>query len=191
MQGGGEGGSAGGGGGGMGGAGGSFFSAMTTMFAARNEAQALKASASVDRENARAAELEGAFAGADIRRRSRATQGEAISALAEGGASIGGQAAQDLLFQNSLETEYAVLQTRYSAATEARALRYSAKLKHNQAHKAIIAGVMGVGAAAVTGASQHQNQAEIDAARQRRRNAYFPGGMTLPPPSGGFTGPRD
>lgn len=175
------------------GAGGNFFSSMTAMFGTVAEVNSIRASADVDKENARLAELEGAFQGEAIRRQGRAVQGEAISALAADGVSVGEGSAQDLLFQNALETEYAVLATRYSAATEARGLRMSAKMKRQQARAALIGGIMGAGARALGAGVDAQNRSEVEAARTRRENSYFPGAMRLPqppPPPDSFTGPR-
>lgn len=148
------------------------------------ESQALKRGAKVDEENARLTQLEGAYQTEDIRRAARATQGEAIAALADNGVSVGDGSAQDLLFQNQLEAEYQVLSTRYGADREAYSQRMAGYAKRGQARSAMIGGVLRAGAAAITGFSNMKdNQAEA-AAMQRRQEAYFPGGQRLPMPPG-------
>jgi hypothetical protein len=155
---------------------------MMAMFDAATEMNNYKAMAKVDTQNANLAELDAAYKQEDIHRRGRAVQGEAISALAEGGGLEGGSA-QDLIYQNSLEIEYAALGARYAGAQEAHGYRVKAAQEKHAAKLALIGGVLRAGAAAVTGAATARNQAATAAAQSRQQQAYFPGGMTLPMPA--------
>jgi hypothetical protein len=142
----------------------------------------LNAAAKADRKNAGLAELDAAYSQEDIRRRGRATQGEAIASLAEGG-SLEGGSAQDLIYQNSLEIEYAALGARYKGDLEAHNYRVKAGQEKQSAKMALLGGVLRAGAAAVTGASNARNQSAQEAALARQRSAYFPGGQALPMPT--------
>lgn len=164
--------------------------AATSVFEGFSQANALEGSAAVDQENARLAELEGALATADIRRRGRATQGEAAAALAEGGGQIGSGSASDLLLQNALEIEWAVLSTRFGAQSEARGHMMQAGLKKQAAKHAIIGGFLRAGAAAVTGVEKAMGAKAEGDARQRRNEAYFPGAQQLPLPAGPIHAPN-
>lgn len=162
-----------------------FLQSASAMFDAVGQSNALRGSAAADKDNAHLALLQGAYNEEDIRRRGRAVQGEAISALAEGGNDVGSGSAADLIYQNSLEIEYAALGARYSAANEARGYRYKAAQEKQAAKMALIGGVLRAGAAAVTGASTARNAAAQDAAFARRQDALYPGAqrLPLPPPS--------
>lgn len=167
--------------------------AGSSIFEGVSESKQLTASAKVDRENARLTELQGAFETEDIRRRARAVQGEALVAVTGMGNAADSQSAQDLIFQNQLEAEYAVLSTRYSAQTEAHGLRVQAAQKKRAARNAVIGGVMRAGAAAITGLAGMKAGGAEQAALDRRANAFFPGGQRLPMPAGStpsFVGPR-
>lgn len=169
------------------------FQAGSAMFGAMSEASADRASAAVNQENARLDLLQGALNSEDIRRRGRAVQGEAISALAAGGGDVSGMSAQDLIFQNSLEMEYASMNAKYSAGQAARGDLAKAAADKAAARSAIIGGVFRAGGALLMGAQQASDNSA-------RYNAYFPGGQKLPmptaysaPPSyapSGVVGPR-
>lgn len=155
--------------------------AFTSMFEGVSKSNAYRGAEAVDNENARQADLQGAINQSDIRRRGRAVQGEAISALAEG-SGVSGGSAQDLIYQNALEIEYAAMNARFTAAGEARGYRIKAGQEKQAARSAIFAGVLGAGAAAVTGVADASNKSREDAAYRARSNAYFPGGQQLPLP---------
>jgi hypothetical protein len=161
---------------------GPFVGGLTAMFDATTEASSYRAAARVDKENARLAELDAAYKQEDIRRRGRAVQGEAISALAEGGNAIGEGSAGDLIYQNALEIEYAALGARYQGRLEAHGYRVRAAQEKTAAKSALIGGLLRAGAAAITGMSTARNQQQVQAAQLRQQQAYFPGGMTLPMP---------
>jgi hypothetical protein len=168
---------------------GPFMMAFQSVFSGVAQANADKGAAAADLENARLSELQGAFNVADIRRRGRAVQGEAVAALAEGGASVGdGGSARDLIYQNALDIELAAMNARYSAAGEARGYRSKAAQEKQAARNALIGGFLGAGAAAVTGISNARSQAREDAAYRARYNAFFPGGQQLPVPPSFSTG---
>lgn len=158
------------------------FQAGAAMFSGVAQNNALLGAADADMENARLSELQGALNVEDIRRRGRATQGEAIAALAENGGGVEGGSARDLIYQNSLEIEYAAMSARYGAAGEARGYRFKAAQDRQAARSALIGGILGAGAAAVTGVTNARNQSREDAAYAARANAYFPGGQRLPMP---------
>lgn len=151
--------------------------AATAMFDAKSQSNAYKAEAAVDKENARLDLLQGAVESEDIRRRGRAVQGEAIAALAEGGGDVSGMSARDLIYQNSLEIEYAKMNARYSAGQQARGELMKAEAARKAARNAMIGGFLRAGAAAISGASAMSNSAAT-------RSAMFPGGQKLPMPSG-------
>jgi hypothetical protein len=161
---------------------GSFLQSFSAMFQGVAQNNAYRSAAAADDQNAKSAELQGALDIADIKRRGRAVQGEAISALAEGGGSIAGGSAQDLIYQNSLEIEFAALNAKFTAAGEARGYRFRAKQERQAGKNALIGGILGAGAAAVTGVSNARGASSEDAAYQDRYNAYFPGGQRLPMP---------
>lgn len=156
--------------------------AFTSMFSAEGQAASYRSQAAADMENARLDRLQGALSSEDIGRRGRATQGEAVAALAEGGGGVGGTSAQDLIFQNSLEIEYAAANARYGAAMEARGEEYKAAGEKRAAKYAIVGGVLGAGAAAISGYQAQQDS-------KARYNAMFPGGSKMPTPSGSYTPP--
>jgi hypothetical protein len=108
-------------------------------------------------------------------------QGEAIAANAENGGGMDGSAA-DLIFQNSLEIEYAALNAKFGGASAARGDLMSAAEKRKAARAAVIGGVMRSGAAAISGAADARNRQVSDAAYRDRYNAFFPGGQRLPMP---------
>lgn len=152
------------------------------LMEAKGQSDQLNAGAAADRENARLAELGGAWREDEIRRRERAVSGEAISALAANGVSVGSGSAQDLLFQNMLEGQHAALNARYEAASEAYGLRRSAAAKKAQAKSALFGGMLRAGAAAVTGMDQLQGAASAEKAAAIVREARWPGAMKLPMP---------
>lgn len=160
-------------------------SAATSVFEGFSESQGLKAQAGILDSNAKAAQLDGAYSREDIRRRGRAVQGEAIAASADLAGSVGGGSIQDLLFQNALETEYAAQSATYQADRQAAGLRSEAAAKRKAAKNAMIGGFLRAGASALTGAANISNQGKVDAARQQRQEAYFPGGQRLPMPTYG------
>lgn len=154
----------------------SGLNAAISMFDAKGQSSSLKSEAAVDEENARLSLLQGAVDSEDIRRRGRAVQGEAISSLAQGGGDVSGMSARDLIFQNSLEIEYASMNARYSAGQQARADQFKAAQARSAARSAMVGGILRAGAAAISGASQAMDN-------QTMHNAYFPGGQRLPMPS--------
>lgn len=162
------------------------FQAASSMFGAVAQANAYRSAAAMDLDNAKSAELQGAFEVTDIHRRGRAVQGEAIAALAEGGGSIDGGSARDVIYQNALDIEYAALSAHYTAESQARGYRFSAAQKRVAARASIVSGILGAGAAAISGAQSASNRSAADADYNARYNAYFPGGQRMPvPPSYG------
>lgn len=155
--------------------------AASSIMGAVGEHGQLKAGARVDGENARLAELGGAFEEEGIRRRERALSGDAVAALAGSGAQVGTGSALDLLFQNSVEREYEVLSRRYEAGSEAAGLRQQAAQKRKAAKGALFGGLLRAGAQAVTGISEMKDSARLSAAAKRSRT--LPGGQTLPMPA--------
>lgn len=158
------------------------FQSFSAMFDAVGQMNTYKGMAAADKDSARMAELEAAYKSEDIHRRGRAVQGEAIAALAEGGGGVEGGSARDLIYQNSLEIEYAAMGARYQGALEARGYRYKAAQEKRAAKMALYGGILRAGAAAVTGYSAVKTQQAQDAALRRQQQAYFPGAMTLPVP---------
>lgn len=158
------------------------FQSASAMFEGVAQNNAYRGMADVDNENAHLAEMQGALNIDDIRRRGRATQGEAIAALGANGTGVESGSAQDLIYQNSLEIEWAALGERYAAGNEANAYRFRAKQERSAGRNAIYGAALRAGAAAITGISEIRNQAQEDAAYKRRYEAYFPGGQRLPMP---------
>lgn len=152
------------------------------VMGAFSQHSAANSAAGVDAENARRAELEGAYREEAIRRRGRAVSGEAIAALGANGVAVGSGSAQDLLFQNALEAEYDALGTRYSAATEAYGLRRSAASKRAAGKMALIGGLMRAGAQAASGMQDISSAAAAAKDAEIVRAARFPGAPSLPMP---------
>lgn len=152
------------------------------LFSGFTEAQALRMDAERDRENARLALLDGALAGADLRRRSRALQGDAIAAAAANGVAIGTGSALDQLTQNAVNTELAVLNQQYESRTRARAHEVSARGKRHAATNAIIGSFVRAGTSIVTGQAEIGRAERIGAAGARVREGQLPGGLRLPVP---------
>lgn len=156
--------------------------AMTSMFGAVSESNALKSQASAYKENARLDVLQGALETDAIQKRGRAVQGEAIAALAGGGGDVSGMSARDLIFENNLQIGQAAMNARYGAAEEARGDMFKAAEARTAARAAIVKGIMGAGAAAITGISNQQSSSA-------RYQAMFPGGQRLPMPPTGYSAP--
>jgi hypothetical protein len=135
-------------------------------------------------ENARQSLLAGALQETQIRHQERAVSGQAIVAQAENGVAIGSGSALDLLAQNAINREVAVLNTRYSADAQAYAYRTKAADARAAGKQAIIGSVISAGTQALTGMRQDARQAKI---AQAQRD--YPGGLQLPGVSGtGSTG---
>ncbi|WP_414902461.1 hypothetical protein ACMT1E_04325 [Sphingomonas flavalba] len=111
---------------------------------------ALRAQARAQDENARREELAGELDVDTIRRRERATSGEAIAALGANGVRVGTGSALDLLHQNAAAREADILNRRYNAASEADSLRRAARQSRRSAKFALFSGVLRAGAAAMT-----------------------------------------
>lgn len=145
-------------------------------------------------ENARRAEMDAALKGEAIRRSGRATQGEAIAALAANGVGLGTGSALDLLRQSAIEEEYDWLNTQYQGASEAASLRTTATQRRAGGKNAIIGGFLRAGAAALTGMDDLKNRGRASGDAAAERAARRPGGMTLPVPaqitSRGYVGTR-
>jgi hypothetical protein len=145
--------------------------------------KAANAAARADEENARRAEMGGAYAEDDIRRRERALSGDAIVAESANGVSIGSGSALDLLEQNALSREYEVLSRRYESGTQAAAYRTQARQEKRAGRYAMFGSLFGAGAQAVTGISDMQSAGVLSAASGRLRAAQLPGGQQLPIPA--------
>ena len=139
----------------------------------------LRASARADDENARLAELDGARQVEQTRRDARASDGAALVAQAMNGGGVGGGSALDLLEQSAKEREFAILNTRYQADGQARGLQLQAKQKRSAATGALIGGLLGAGAQALTGISQMRDAGAVRSAR-----GALSGGSTMPVPVG-------
>lgn len=155
-----------------------------SIMSAIQEQRAYGAAARMDRYNAHSELLQGALNEEDLRRRGRAVQGEAMSALAADGGSVEGGSARDLIYQNALEIEYAAKTARYTAAEKALPYSFRSTQEKLAGKNALIGGLMRAGAQALSGMSGQANSAAL-------QNAYFPGGQSLPmpPPAPGYSTP--
>lgn len=158
---------------------------VSQLAGASAEASALRHNSAVDAENARLAELGGALRGEAIRREERRISGEALARQGESGVQVGTGSALEILRQNAIEREYDVLAARYSAAGEANALRDQASAKRRAAEGALLRGVLGAGAAALTGISDIRNTQALARATSAYRAATVPGGSAMPIPGMG------
>lgn len=136
-------------------------------------------------ESARQSLLQGALQESEIRRQERAVSGEAIVAEAGNGVAIGSGSALDLLQQNAVNREMAVLNARYGAGVEAYGYRLKAADARSAGTRALIGSVIGAGTSVLTGMQQDaRTQKLIDAQKQ------FPGGMQLPGAGAAVYAPR-
>ncbi|HEX5213318.1 MAG TPA: hypothetical protein VFW22_16455 [Pseudolabrys sp.] len=134
-------------------------------------------------ENARQSLLAGALQETQIRHQERAVSGQAIVAQAENGVAIGSGSALDLLAQNAVNREVAVLNTRYSADAQAYGYRTKAADARSAGQRAIIGSVISAGTQVLTGMRQDARQAQI---AQAQRD--YPGGLQLPGVAGTSSG---
>lgn len=147
------------------------------VFQGVTQDQAAHQAAQVDDANAQRTELIGALQGQQVRDQARAVQGEAISALAADGVSVGTGSALDLLHQNAKAAEMEILNRQYSAESQAQTYRVRAASERAAGTAALFGGILRAGAQAVTmGARMNPTTA--------------PGGqsMPIPLPLSGATG---
>ena len=147
------------------------------------QAGQLRQSASVDAANAQRTLLQGSIDEQALRSRERATSGEALAAQGGSGLMVGTGSAYDLLYQNALEREHAVLATRFSAGTQADALATSAAQKRAAATSAVMGSLIGAGTQAIFGAQGIKDHAALSTANAAWRTRNVPGGYTMPVPS--------
>lgn len=155
------------------------FAAST--FGAIQESKGLKAEARALDENARLEESNGASAAVDAYRASRMQMGEDIVAFsASGGVSEGGSAG-DILAAQAIERELEVMNIHYEANNRASGLRAQAKDRRRAAKGALIGGVLGAAAQAISGVSAMRSQARSEAQNQQGRTTQRTGyGMPIP-----------
>lgn len=156
------------------------------IYGAVNQSDALNAQARTDEANARLAEADGARQTEDLRRKARATQGEAMAALGMNGTAIGTGSALDVITQNAIDAEWDVLNARYAASRQADALRQEAAGKRSEAKAALWGGLIGAGAQALGGYASFQQSGRIAKAGAAGRMPRAPG-TTMPVPTGGNT----
>lgn len=149
------------------------------IYGAVNQSDALRAQARTDEANATLAEADGARQIGDLRRKARATQGEAMAALGMNGTAIGTGSALDLITQNAVEAEWDVLNARYAAGRQADVLRQEAAGKRSEAKAALWGGLIGAGAQALGGYAQMRQQGRVIAAGTAGRMPRAPG-TTMP-----------
>lgn len=154
------------------------------LFQGAQQAQGLNQQAGVDDVNAQRTLTQGAYEEDAVRRQERAVSGEAISAEAANGVSVGTGSSLDLLYQNAREREYAVLVKRYDAGSQAAALQQKAAQERGAAKGALFGGLLRAGAAAVTGMGDLGNAGKIAGATGRLQSAQLPGGSAMPLPGG-------
>jgi hypothetical protein len=142
----------------------------------------LRQSAAVDDANAQRTLFQGAIEEQDLRSRERATSGEALAAEGGSGLQVGTGSAYDLLFQNALERERAVMATRFSAGTQADALATSAAQKRSAATSAMVGSLIGAGTQAIFGMQGVKDRAATSAAQAAWRTRQVPGGYSMPVP---------
>lgn len=127
-----------------------------SLYSSFSQAGQLDSQARIERENARLAELQGAYREQDIRRDERLSAGEAIAAMGSNGIQLGTGSALDTLWQSAYERELAVVNARFGAAQEARSHRLQAKQLKKQASATRIGGLFRAGAAALSGMGEIQ-----------------------------------
>lgn len=153
------------------------------VYGAVNQSDALRAQANTDEANAQLAEADGARQTEDLRRKARATQGEAMAALGMNGTAIGTGSALDVITQNAIDAEWDVLNARYAAGRQAAALRQQAAGKRSEAQAALFGGLIGAGAQALGGYASFRQSGRIAAANAAARMPRAPG-TTMPIPGG-------
>lgn len=159
-------------------------SVASQIVGATQQAGQMRQSAAVDDENARRTLLQGALQEDTIRRRERATSGEALASQGASGLAVGTGSAFDLLYENALERERAVLNTRFSTASQADSLEATAAAKRSAASGALIGGLMGAGAKAIMGISSLRDANALRGAQNAPyTNVSAIGGYRMPIPA--------
>ena len=158
--------------------------AASQVHGASSEKKAYNAEARALEENARLTQADGAAAAIDAYRTSRMQMGADIVSMASGGGAAFGGSSADILAANAIERELEVMNLHHSAASEARNLQDQAKQRRKAGKRALIGGLMGAAAGAISNASNLRQQNRIAAQNQKQRNSQK-GGYGIPIPTGG------
>ncbi|ARS27612.1 hypothetical protein [Sphingomonas sp. KC8] len=128
--------------------------------------------------NAQQAEVSGVMEEAEIRRRSRMAQGDAISEMGAGGIQLGTGTALEVLRESAINAEFDVLASRYTSSSQARAYRADASASRSAAKSARIGGFLRAGAAVLSGSSAMGNASKLAGASAASRGSSLQ--MPLP-----------
>lgn len=149
---------------------------------AKAEAKGHLYDAAASEENARLAELEGAYDESAIRRQERALSGEAAAAQGGSGIMMGTGSALELLRENAYNSEYDALLARYGAASKAYSYRKDAERSRAAAKSAKKGGLLKAGAAILSGASSAYGASRTASASASVRSANA-SGLSMPVPT--------
>lgn len=152
----------------------------TGLTQAKSQHDGLEYNAGIDQINAQRSLADGAAQENDINARARAVAGDALAATAANGVQVGTGSALDALRQTAINAQFNVLNARAQAQGRANAYELDATAKKAQAKSALINGILGAGAKALSGFG---GSAGGDAASA----SAVPGGSTMPIPlTGGY-----
>ena len=134
-----------------------------------------RARARADEENARLSLLSGERDAEDIMRDERQMAGDALAAMAGGGLAIGTGSAATVLEESARQRERAIRTRREQAQREDANYRQSAKDERSAGRNALIAGVIGGAAQAISGIDQDRQSARVRAQRDKERRRVMLG----------------
>ncbi len=132
-----------------------------------------RARARADEENARLSLLSGERDSEDIMRDERQMAGDALAAMAGGGLAIGTGSAATVLEESARQRERAIRTRREQARRENANYRQSAKDERSAGRNALIAGVIGGAAQAVSGIKAEQDGERVREQRRRERRVML------------------
>lgn len=140
---------------------------------------AAKAGAKVDIENSRLAVLEGEQQSMQTRRDERGLAGEMLAAMGGGGVELGSGSAGDVIAQSAYQRELEILNIRTRSMGEANNLLQAAADKRRAGKAALIAGVFGAGAMALSGV-RDMRAARTARTQAERERVILRGGSPVP-----------
>lgn len=128
-------------------------SAVGAVTSAAGQSNAAKAGAKVDELNAQQAQTEGMLQGEAARRQGSQAEGEAAATIGASGVQSGTGTALQTLRESAINSQYDVLNARYSAQSRATAYDADAAMKKSEAKADTISGYIGAGSTLLKGAS--------------------------------------
>ena len=147
--------------------------AMSTVMQGVGANSEARARARADDENARLSLLSGERDAEDIMRDERQMAGDALASMAGGGLAIGMGSAATVLEESARQRERAIRTRREQARRENANYRQSAKDERSAGRNALIAGVIGGAAQAVSGIKAEQDGERVREQRRRERRVML------------------